>query len=413
MRANDNIDKALQAVSEVIDLTGDDGYEEGDVHAGAVVVTFDGFTRAVAVIDESGEGAEVDRDAAERVATEYMQYRSLIRPGQTASYVFVLEAEDAPEGMGEDLRDEIKDQIERYLDEHANQDAAMGHSTVDDQDLLDLEEYGYDADDPIKIAEFGYETAVGGDILFYRTEVLVGERESKSVQTWAESGHVGDLYRWMREQGYEKVDRLGGAWPGSVEIEIDADHLIDYIADQTEATEGQVAKVLEDEHGVSAGGQLYWGSGSGDIEMWAKPKPRVYLVIEFVRTDSDDYGHRYGAVVSAETQSEAEEAFASAVEGGDDAFWSREALDEGDTPERLEPYSTPLERQGWYMSWLDYDAALSPEEIREANETGEWPDIESSTELIQVQSVKVLDDEDSAQVSAEHLNVAWEHDVED
>lgn len=424
MYRNDDVEKALRGVREIIDLDGEDHYEESDLHPGAVLVTFNGLTQSVAVIDGSGDGDEVDRDDAVAAAEQYMEDRSLISSGQRHSYVFVLEQDDAPGFLSEEQADEIKSDIERVLNEMANQRAAESFSTMFDDDYSTLEDLGYDPDDvAYKIAEFGYENGVDGDLLvgpgWYED---LGLKKTREVQTWREAkakdpphhNAITRLYDWLRAGGYEIVPRMGGRVPGGEEEELDADHVVEAVAGSlgNTVTQEQIEKVLEDEFNVS-GGQIYWSSDSGDTEMWAKPKARVHLVIRFVHTDSDDWSTEHGAVVVADTESEAEDAFKSAVEGGDDAFWSQEALDSGDSPERLESYSTPLAQQGWYMSWQDYEGSLSDEELAEAQETDEWPEIEASTEMIQVKEVRVLEDPDSAEAAAEHLDVIWEHDVDD
>lgn len=424
MYRNDDVGKALRGVREIIDLEGNDHYEEGDLHPGAVLVTFNGLTQAVAVIDGSGNADEVDRDDAIAAAERYMEDRSLIGTGQRHSYVFVLEEQDTPDFLDEDKADAIKSAIEDVLNEKANQRSAESHSTMFDEDYSTLEEEGYDPEaEPWKIAEFGYETAVDGDLLVSpHWYGLLNLEKGRGVETWREAkvrgkqeNAISALYGWLRSEGYEEVPALGGDWPGGQEEELDTESVIERVIqtladDDVVVTEEQVEKVLEDE--FNAGNEVYWGSGNGDIEMWAKPKQRVALVIEFVRTDSDDYSSRHAAVVIADTESEAEEAFKSAVEGGDEEFWTQEALDSGDTPERLEGYSTPLDQQGWYMSWQDYEGTLSDEELAEAQETGEWPEIDNSTELIQVQKVTTHDPQ-SVDAYTNRMDVVWEHDVDD
>lgn len=71
----------------------------------------------------------------------------------------------------------------------------------------------------------------------------------------------------------------------------------------------------------------------------------MFINVPFTRTDSDDFCHPCFALVEAENVAAAHELIASRHSGAeDDAFWSHEANDSGDTPEFCDD-------DAFYKSW--------------------------------------------------------------
>jgi len=133
-----------------------------------------------------------------------------------------------------------------------------------------------------------------------------------------------------------------------------------------------------------------WGQKSGEKKMSsnrrsgmkrnADDEPQTYIV-EYYRTDDDDFTQkRWGIFTCAPSQySSPEEEFLDAIEERFiEEVWSAEAVEKGDVPEKVG------DDRAIYHMWLDYEAAMSEEEMEEAQETGEWPDIEQSTEYVEI-----------------------------
>lgn len=189
------------------------------------------------------------------------------------------EDEDEDDEATEELRSEWKQALEEAADVMANQDAAVVHSTLGDQDQIDLEKDGYH-DDAVAIATFGYETAVDGDILVPPHWVKrLDLEETKHPQTWREAKRAGGsmtaamlIYSWFAEHGYEKCRNLGGTWPGGQETELSREHVLSLAAREIEAgpDEMEVGEEVATEL-FGRGTEVYWSSSNGDIEVWAVP----------------------------------------------------------------------------------------------------------------------------------------------
>jgi len=177
---------------------------------------------------------------------------------------------------------EVKWEIEAYLDRHANLDAAAGHSHLGDQDMIDLDEMGYDDQEAFKTATFGYEFGVNSDILVnpHWYDVLkLKKPKHKGAELWMEATTKdGDtaayaFESWLTKNGYEVVDRLSGDSPSRVEAEIQIDHLLSYVAEDQEVSEEDVDRVLRAEFSDwIMHDNVYWLSSSGEIETFAKPR---------------------------------------------------------------------------------------------------------------------------------------------
>lgn len=180
----------------------------------------------------------------------------------------------------DDSWDDIKDAIESYLDEQANVNAATSHSYLGDQDMIDLDDAGYEDQPALKTATFGDEFAVDSDILV--SPHWYGELNLKKpknvVEKWSEAstkdGRRADhaLVMWLEKNGYEYVNQLSGDWPGGQEAEIDVDGLIQHVAKEQEVSTEDVETILYDEFNVSRGQMIYWSSSDGSIDTYAKPK---------------------------------------------------------------------------------------------------------------------------------------------
>jgi hypothetical protein len=138
--------------------------------------------------------------------------------------------------------------IERILDDMANWEAAMSLSDRPDEGL-DLDREEWDEDSPvITVAEFGDHIGIDGE-----------EGASNYWQT-------------LPKQGYE-ITELGGDWPGSEEVSIDIDHVASRLAEEEGMSEARAKSFIKEEFkgNVSKHGEIYWGSSSGEITVYAKP----------------------------------------------------------------------------------------------------------------------------------------------
>jgi hypothetical protein len=179
--------------------------------------------------------------------------------------------------LSEDDYDEIKSDIDGYINTQANLDAAAGHSYLGDQDMLDLEDLGYEDQSAVKVATFGnWDTAINSDVLvspgWYE---ILDLKPSKHPQLWSEA-ETKDGYnagygmvRWLEDNGFERIDRLSGAWPGGSEMEIPGDAIVEGVVLDGKWSDPQVEFVYNREY--EGARYVYWTSDSGDIDTYAKP----------------------------------------------------------------------------------------------------------------------------------------------
>jgi hypothetical protein len=84
---------------------------------------------------------------------------------------------------------------------------------------------------------------------------------------------------WAQKNGYEKVKRLGGAWPGGKEAELSVESVADAVVNESQGsiTEAEVLKAFREgsRQWEPTDEMVYWGSSDGDITMYAKPKEDV------------------------------------------------------------------------------------------------------------------------------------------
>lgn len=177
--------------------------------------------------------------------------------------------------------DDVRSYAEDVLNDMANEDAAQSHSNLWDQDMIDLEELGYDDQSAFKVAWFGDAVGVNGELTTTRgfaTETGVNPEWAKDARVimWADVAHK--LFDWLKSNGYVVVDRLSGAWPGGSEAEIQLDFVAQRVRQQMtdELPEGmprdEAERIIQEllEHGYG-GRYAYWSSDSGEIETWAVP----------------------------------------------------------------------------------------------------------------------------------------------
>jgi hypothetical protein len=142
-----------------------------------------------------------------------------------------------------DLRRKLEEEVERQAD----MSSATAFSTVSDQDVMDLEDAGYDPESIVGVAEFGDAVGVNGDIETEKT--LAGVEKD------------------LEAEGYEMTD-LGGQIPAQ-EGYAYAEHVIRAVARDTGFS--------EDELETAAKGldwwqeEIPWGT-SGWGSVWAKKK---------------------------------------------------------------------------------------------------------------------------------------------
>jgi len=411
---DNDIGAALCGLREIIDMRGDDQYGDEYLHPGAVLVTFNGLTSSVAVIDPDGDG-HLDIDEAEDVAVRYMRKRGLISKDQESSYVFRLEEVDTPAFLDDDTFAEVNEAISDYLDSHANENAAEAACHLGDAAAEDIQEAGFDPESTVVIAEFGDGIAVDGDLLVGPHWVKVLDLGIAPQNTWSNATKNGveaaapavDMLRdWLEQHGYELTDFGGDQMPEEAEIE--ASSVIEFVPESTKFTEEQVEQVLAQEFEVEPGQNMYRTSDSGSVEVWSVPSEIVCL-IEFTKTDSDDWSEVWYAIATATTEEQATELFRDAVESGEEGIWSADAVESGDTPERTEPRSTPLLSQSWYVTWY------SDEELEESEDEDSAP--EPSTELISPRSVKCFGsreelDEYLEDQSIGEAKIVWDEQAE-
>lgn len=162
------------------------------------------------------------------------------------------------EDDADDLDYEIKNALEAEAEVDADRDACAAISTLGDQALMDLEEMGYDDQSAVAISETWTAVAVNGDVLTHK---------GGKAKLWSEVG-TGELVAQLCADGFETVDRLGGEWPGGVEIELSSEHIIRYVARELGVPEERVERVAEQ---LGWGELVYRTSDNVDTTVWAKP----------------------------------------------------------------------------------------------------------------------------------------------
>ena len=414
VRGPEDATSFLKATRDIIDLDGHDDYETEQLHPGAVLVAFNRGSRVVAVINpdyEGDAGDAVDEDDAVAAASKYAIRRDLVRAGADPDYYLVLTSDDVDDpGMREKLKEEVKDVVTSTAEEEAAREEATSRSTYYEElpshvfDKKDVKRY--DVEDRYVIARCGGALAVEGEYIIsphWARELGLGS--GQKAELWSEVRlSYNKLRSWLKENGYDLVgieEQRGSESNQELPIEPLLDRIVERVKDATESKAEQelieelAREVLEEEYHVS-GSEVRVGAPDCHTEFWVKrlhahhhtanQQSTTVLAFQYTVTDSDDYGHQHWAVVSGVDREEALEQFTSAVEDGDAEIWSAEAIEKGDTVEHAEAYNTAPEHQLWYLSWTDYEAALSAEELAEAKATDEWPDVDSSTEAVQISS---------------------------
>lgn len=300
----------------------------------------------------------------------------------------------------EDLRLEVSQLVTDAMEEMANDSYAQAKGTfyegLPDYVFSDTEEELWDAADYIVVARCGDAVTINGDVLvdpnWFKT---LGFGSQNAVSLWRDRRDVlKSLQEWLEEEGYEIAHQDDGKFEEATE-EVDREQLTRNVIERAKAvakgSEMQLVTELAEEVIGDAPGteeSVYVSPDPCEVEFWVKRKPRVYLAFQYVVTDSDDYGHQHWAVVGGKDREEALEQFVNAVEDFSEEIWTSEAIEKaaGSSVERSEGKNTPVENQMWYQLWTDYEAALSPEELKQAQETEEWPDIDSSSEAVSISS---------------------------
>jgi hypothetical protein len=157
----------------------------------------------------------------------------------------------------DELDDEIESALEAEADLDADRNACVALSSLGDQAMMDLEEMGYDDQTAVVISETWKATAVNGEILAHEA--------GKAVE-WSEVG-TGRLLSELRSEGFEEVPRMGGAWPGGMEIELSSEHIIRHVARELGVQEERVERVAEL---IGWGELVYRTSGDVDTTYYAK-----------------------------------------------------------------------------------------------------------------------------------------------
>jgi hypothetical protein len=151
---------------------------------------------------------------------------------------------------------EIRENLEKKVEEMANQSSAQAWSTVGDQAADDAERDGFDPKTLVGVADFGDAVGVNGDI--------------ESEKTLA--GVEGDL----EKEGYEMLD--GGGKVPSEEAMVDPEHAIRFVASDMELP---IETVKEAAQGIE-----WWpkdrydeiaSDTSGWASIWGKKDPNAHI----------------------------------------------------------------------------------------------------------------------------------------
>lgn len=183
---------------------------------------------------------------------------------------------------------DIREALEKAVEDMVAESAAQGWSQLDDQTMIDLDEQGYEGNSAWVIAAFGREPSIAVNTELTLAQSFADElgiKSDKHVLIWSEIG-TRELESWLEKDGYEVTDR-GGDVP-ETEGYAYADHVIQRAARETEQSEETVRKVAE---------TLDWwqeeipGSTDGDVTVWAKPVDREENDVEARRRRARSSGH--------------------------------------------------------------------------------------------------------------------------
>lgn len=267
------------------------GWSNNDIRDGFIELA----ERAIPDVGQSDidySDAIIDDVAYKIIETlEQAEYRrgSAMNPKKTMSTRHNVDDDDEVDIEEDERYDDVSSAIEEYVDRQANSDAAIALSTLSDQDMIDLEKDGYDDQTAVSIAYFGNEWAVDGDILVpagWEKELGIKKDVSHPV-VWSEAKFKKSISGWLDEHDYERVHALGGAWPGGMEIEIDADSMVQHIARENEWSVDFVQNVLDHMENrrkvYVSSGMIYQTSDNGDHEVYAKRvvPSQIYIHIPY------------------------------------------------------------------------------------------------------------------------------------
>jgi len=171
----------------------------------------------------------------------------------------------------DDRVQEIQSELEKVIEELADENGALSFSTLDDSTEECVARKGYDPTTIVVIASFGDAYAVNGDILvppYWEKELELDPKPHP--ETWAAHGkgkfHAAAILEdWLDDHGYKQI-RCGGRVPTAEEC-ASGETAVEIVARQLGATEDEVADAAEalewwDE-------EVCW-SVSGDTYVWAK-----------------------------------------------------------------------------------------------------------------------------------------------
>jgi hypothetical protein len=274
----------------VVDVVAENGVAKGrdaHVHPGALLVAwqhygptqlaFKGIApgrrfSTIAVVSEYDPPDPVEN--AENALDIAVQYAADHHPELRGQPILV----DVPGDEGE-----IRSALEDEAMVQANRSFVEGLSTPGDLLQDDLEEQGYDPDSITIIATAGDAVAVNGDLIVGPNwEDLLGLEKKGHAQLWTEARPPGPatkvhgpaswrLEDWLIDNGYDRLDRLGGEWPGGEEQEVSKEYMIENVAEEKGIPEKLVADVAD----VWKGDYVMWGSDSGSSTVYAKKKHGV------------------------------------------------------------------------------------------------------------------------------------------
>lgn len=274
----------------IVDVVTEDGVVKGrdaHVHPGALLVAWQhyGTTQlafkgiepgrrfsTIAVVSEYDppdpvEDAAAALDVAVQHAAEY-------HPELRGQPVLI----DVPGDEGE-----IRSALEGEALVQANRSFVEGLSYGGDQLESDIEELGYDPESIVIIASAGDAVAVNGDLVVGPNwEDLLGLEKKGHAQLWTEARPPGPpdkvfgpaswrLEDYLTDNGYDRLDKFGGEWPGGQEQEVSKEFMIENVAEEMGIPEKLVAKVAS----AWKGNEVIWGSDSGGSTVYAKKKRGV------------------------------------------------------------------------------------------------------------------------------------------
>lgn len=170
----------------------------------------------------------------------------------------------------------IHEALEKEIQNMIDESAAQGASYLGDQDMMDLEDAGYDDQSAWSIAEFGDAVAVNSETTFGPDLArLIGVENPRGIFIWSDVG-TRELVSWLKSEGYEETDR-GGQVPDT-EGYATARFVIERVARELNEPIERIAEAAAalDDWPVDRGhGDMEIpGSSSGYVTVWAKPLER-------------------------------------------------------------------------------------------------------------------------------------------